>query len=124
MLVYLVEETKDLTTSVLSTSLFVIHNSECGRQNNMSELTGGKHINNPFLHILQRHIKARRNDTTFVDTADEFNNNLTAAVIVKHSEIADVPVLLHSLQELDDNLGAGAKKDLPLAALLGVTDRL
>jgi hypothetical protein len=31
-------------------------------------------------------------------------------------------VLLHDLEELDDDLGAGADQDLALAGLLGVVD--
>lgn len=41
-----------------------------------------------------------------------------------HLELADVSVLLHDLQELDDDLGGGAQEDLALASLLSVGDRL
>ena len=37
-------------------------------------------------------------------------------------EIADVTVLLHHLQELDDDLGVRPDENLALAALLGVHD--
>ena len=37
-------------------------------------------------------------------------------------EIADVAVLLHHLQELDDDLGVRPDENLTLAALLGIHD--
>ena len=37
-------------------------------------------------------------------------------------EIADVTVLLHHLQELDDDLGVRPDENLALAALLGIHD--
>ena len=45
----------------------------------------------------------------------------SSATLVK-LEIADVTVLLHHLQELDDDLGVRPDENLALAALLGVHD--
>jgi len=43
-------------------------------------------------------------------------------VVVNDLEIADVTVLLHHLQELDDDLGVRPDENLALAALLGIHD--
>ena len=45
-------------------------------------------------------------------------------MVVDAFEFADVAVLHHHRQELDDYFGIGADEDLPLATLLGVVDRL
>ena len=102
----------------------MVHDSEGGGQHNVAELTGRKHVHNPLLHVLQRHIKARRDDSALVDTSNKLHNNLSVTVIVEHGEISDVSILLHGLKKLDDNLGARAKENLSLSTLLSVTDRL
>ena len=43
-------------------------------------------------------------------------------MVVDDLELTNVAVLLHDLQELDDNLGAGAEEHLALAAALSTRD--
>ena len=50
--------------------------------------------------------------------------DLAGAVIINDLEITDVTVLLHNLQEFDDDLGGRADEHLALTALLGVHDRV
>ena len=105
---HLIEETKNFSSSLSSASLLMIHNTESCGHYDVSELTRWKHIHNPLLNVLKRDIEARRDDSTLVNTSNELYNNLTVAVIVEHSEIPNVAILLHCLEELDDHLGARA----------------
>lgn len=45
-------------------------------------------------------------------------------MIVHDLELANVAVLHHDGQELDDHLGAGTQQHLALATLLGIVDAL
>ena len=121
---HLIEEAKNFSSSLSSTGLLMIHNTKSRGHHDVSELTRGKNIHNPLLYVLERHIEARGDDSTLVNTSNELYNNLAVAVIVKHSEIPNVAILLHCLEELDDHLGARAQEHLPLTTLLSVTNRL
>jgi hypothetical protein len=48
----LIEETKDFASSLLSTSLIVIHDAESGGEHNMTESTGGEDVQHPLLNSL------------------------------------------------------------------------
>eukprot|EP00512_Aurantiochytrium_limacinum_P006350 CAMPEP_0171519688 /NCGR_PEP_ID=MMETSP0959-20130129/6037_1 /TAXON_ID=87120 /ORGANISM="Aurantiochytrium limacinum, Strain ATCCMYA-1381" /LENGTH=183 /DNA_ID=CAMNT_0012059149 /DNA_START=649 /DNA_END=1201 /DNA_ORIENTATION=- len=119
-----VEEAKDLASGVLSASLLVVHDTSGGRQNNVAELTGGEEVTHPLLDIANLDVKAGADNTALVQAAGQLNNNLARAVVVDHLELADVAVGLHGLEELDKDLGAGAKEHLLLTALLRVGERL
>ena len=71
-----------------------------------------------------RDVVARRDHPALVQPAVELDDDLAGAVVVDELELADVALLQHHRQELDDDLGRGAEEDLALAALLGVGERL
>ena len=71
-----------------------------------------------------RDVVARRNDAALVQPAVELDDDLPGAVVVDKLKLADVALLEHHREELDDDLGRGAEEDLALAALLGVGERL
>lgn len=116
----LIEETKHLSTSMLSPCLFMVHNTVRGGENDVSELTGWKQVRDPLLDLSNSDIETGGNDSAFVETTDEIDNDLAGTMIINEFELADVTVVLHDLQELDDDLGRGAYQHLALTALLGV----
>ena len=70
----------------------------------MSELSGGEDVVGPFFEVSQLNVVSGRDDSTFVDTADQFNDDLLASVIIDDFELSDVVVLLHDSQEFEENL--------------------
>lgn len=86
----LVEESNDLACNVLSSSLFMVHDTGTGRENNVAELTRGQQLDNPLLKILEGNVVARGNDTSLVETSIELNDNLAVAVVVDFLEFTNV----------------------------------
>lgn len=120
----LVEETDDLARDVLPTGLLVVHDSSGGGEDDVAELTRRQELDGPLLEISQLDVVAGRDDTSLVETAVQLNDNLAGAVVIDLLELANVAVLLHDLQELDNDLGGRTDQDLALARLLGVVDAL
>jgi len=107
---------------VLSPSLLVVHDTGRGGQDNETELTGREKLDNPLLEVAEFDIVSRRDTSSFVDTSLELDNYLSGTVVVNLLELANVFVLLHNAQELDNDFGGRPNKDLPLSSLLGVVD--
>jgi hypothetical protein len=122
MILFLVEEAEHLTTSVAGAGLLVVHDAEGGRQDNEAELAGGQDGADPLLEPLSGDVEARADGTALIEAAVEVDDDLAGAVVIDDLELANVTVLLHDLQELHDNLGAGAEQHLALAAALGACD--
>jgi hypothetical protein len=106
------EESEDLASSVLSAGLLVVHDAVGGGQNELAELTRGKQIRSQLVDLIQGHVESGRDDTAFVQTAQQIDDNLAGSVVIDDLDIADVTVLLHSLQKLDDHLGGGTDENL------------
>ena len=107
-----VEETENLSTDMLGTSLVVVHDTLVGGEDNDSELTGGKHGVGEILELSKGKIETRRDDTAFVETAVKVDDDLAIASIVDDLELVDVAVSLHDLEEFDEDLGGGSKDNL------------
>lgn len=90
-----VEETKNFTTDLLLTGLFVVHNTLVGGQNDETELTGGEDRVGEVFEVLELQVKAGGDDTAFVETTVQVNNDLASAGIVNDGELVDVTLLLH-----------------------------
>lgn len=120
----LVEESNDLSSDMLATSLLVVHNTSRGREHNVTELTRRQQLDNPFLEVAQLNVVARADDAGLVNAAVELDDNLARAVVVDLLEFTNVAVLLHDGEKLHDDLGARSDHDLALAGLLGVVDRI
>lgn len=86
----LVEETDDLAGNVLAAGLLVVHDTSRGGQDNVTELTRGKELDNPLLHVAELDVVAGRDDTGLVEAAVKLDNNLAVAVVVDLLELADV----------------------------------
>ena len=107
-----VEESEDLSTNMLGASLVVVHDTLVGGQNDNTELTGGKDGVGEVLEFLEGEVETGRDDTALVETAVEVHNDLAIASVIDDLELIDVAVLLHDLEELDENLGGGAEDNL------------
>jgi hypothetical protein len=86
----LVEETKNLTTSMLGTSLFVIHDTSRSGQDQVTELTSGQQVSGPLFELGELDVETGRDNTTLVDTTVELNNDLTGTVIINDFELTNV----------------------------------
>jgi hypothetical protein len=86
----LVKESKDLASSLLSTSLVVVHDAIGGGEHKVTEATSGEHVLHPLLHLVHRAIETGRDNSALVDAADQVNNNLATAVIIENLEFANV----------------------------------
>ena len=87
---YLVEEAEDLAGDVLAAGLLVVHDTSGGGQDDETELTGGKELLHPLLHILELDVVARGDDTSLVEAAVKLDDDLAVAVVVNLLELANV----------------------------------
>ena len=86
----LIEESKNLSSSLFTPSLLVCHNTICGGQNNLSELTRGEEVHDPLLNFVNLHVKSGGDDTAFVEAAIELDDNLLGTVIIDNLEFPNV----------------------------------
>lgn len=89
---------------------------------NSPELTGWQQCVCPFLDVEDGHIEAGADDTSFVESSGEIDNDLSGAVIINNFELSDVAVLHHDCEEFNDDLRVGADEDLTFASFLGIVD--
>ena len=115
-----------------------------------TDLTRWQKPCSPSLDLLDTDIKTRTDDTTLVQPAIQFNNDLARPVIIDVLKLTNVScikgnsvryklikeyqstvisnlkltVLLHDDKELDDDLGRRPDHDLPLPTLLSVVHAL
>ena len=75
---------------MLSPRLLVVHDTSRGGQDDVTELTGGKKLDDPLLEVCELDVVAGADDTGLVDAAVELNDNLAIAVVVNLLELADV----------------------------------
>lgn len=120
----LVEESENLSGNVSSSGLLVVHDTSRGGEDNVSKLSRGQQVLDPLLDIVNLDVESRRNDSALVEPAVELDHNLAGSVVVHVLKLANVAVLLHHGEKLDDHLGRGSDQDLSLAGLLGVGDGL
>lgn len=90
----------------------------------LPKLTGRQQIVGPLLNIVDWHVEAWWDDTALVKTTGQIDNDFAGTVIVDNFEFADVAVLHHHSQELDDNLRAWAQQNLTFATFLSIVDAL
>lgn len=93
-----------------------------GGKDEMSELSGGEDVVCPPFEVGEEDVVPGRDNSAFVDAANQFNNNLFAAVIIDHFELTDVVVFLHDAEEFEEDLGDRLEEDLLFAFSLGIDD--
>lgn len=86
----LVEETKNLSSGLLSANLLVIHNTIGRGQNNVTKLSRWKYVLHPLLHIVHFAVKARRDNSTLIDSANQIHDNLASAVVIQNLKLANI----------------------------------
>jgi len=116
------EEAEDLTTGVFPLLFFVDHDTVGGGEDEVTELPGGQDIGLVLLDLINLGVEPGRDDTALVQPTDEVDNDLSLPVVIDDLEIANITLLLHALQELDNDLGGGPDHDLPLTPLFLVDD--
>lgn len=79
-------------------------NTVCGGDYDVSKLSRRKDIVSPLFEFGNGNIVSWRDNTTFINTPNEFDYNFFRSVIVDNFEFTDVPVLLHDSQELEKDL--------------------
>lgn len=106
------EESQDLSTGVLSTGLFVIHDTVRGSEDQMTELTRWEQVRRQLFDLIQSNIKSWRNNAALVQATQQVDDDLATSVVIDDLELSNVSVLLHNLQKLDDDLGTWANENL------------
>lgn len=86
----LVEVTQDLTSDVLSSGFFVVHDTSRGGKDDETELSGWEEVGNPLFNITDSDVESWGDDSALVDTAVKLNNNLTSSVIIDVFKVSDV----------------------------------
>ena len=123
---HLEEESEDLSTSVLATSLLVVHDTVGGGEDEVTELTRGQQVRGELLDLVEGDVESGRDDAALVQTTKEVDDDLARSVVIDDLEVTNVAykriednvnnrlhtVLLHDLEKLDDDLGAGADENL------------
>lgn len=75
---------------MLASGLLVVHDSSTGGEDNVTELTRRKELDNPLLQVLEGHVVAGRDDTGLIETAVELDHNLAVAVVINFLEFTNV----------------------------------
>jgi len=107
---------------VLATGLLVVHDTGGGGEDDVTELTRWEKLDDPLLEITEADVVSWGDDTSLVESAVQLNDNLAGSVVIDLLELANVTVLLHDTEELDDDLGGRTDQNLSLSGLLGVVD--
>ena len=110
--IFSVEETKDLSSDMVLSGLVVVHDSLVGGKDDESELSGWEDSWNELLEVLELEVESWGNDTALVQSSVKFNDDLSGSGIIDDFKVADVTMLLHASEELDDNLGHWSKENL------------
>lgn len=75
---------------MLSSGLFVVHDTSRGGQDNLTERTGGQQQGDPVLDSVQGDVESGRDDTSLVQSTVELDDDLAASVVIDDFEFTDV----------------------------------
>jgi len=117
-----IEESDDLATNVSFSGLLMSEDTLVGRQHQKSKLPRRQNTAGPLLEINQFDIIPGGDDSTLVNATNQLHYDLFASVVIDDLELADVVVLLHDAEELEEHFGGGSEEDLLFALALGVDD--
>ena len=90
----------------------MVHNTVWGSEDEVTELTRWEQVGSKLLNLVQGDVKSWRNDTALVQSTKEVDDNLTTSMVVDDLELSNISVLLHDLEELDNDLRAGTDENL------------
>lgn len=100
----------------------VLYSSKLKHSINIPKLTRWQQSIGPFLNIQNWNVKSGTDDTSFVQATSQIDDNLSSAVIIYNFEFADVSVLHHNSQELNDDFGVWADENMTLSAFFSVVN--
>merc|ERR1719300_2296599 len=100
----------------------MIHNASGSGQDDITELSTWQRVCGPLLDISNSDIESRGDDSAFVESSGQIDDNFPGSVVINDLKFSDVTMLHHHSQESDDNFGARPDEHLPLASLLSVVD--
>ena len=75
---------------MLSPSLLVVHDTGRGGEDDVSELTRWKELDDPLLHITETDVVPGGDTSSLVDTSVELDDDLAGAVIIDLLELANI----------------------------------
>ena len=75
---------------MLAASLLEVHDTSGGGQDDVTELTRRKELDDPLLDIAKLDVVAGGDDTGLVDAAVKLDDDLAVAVVVNLLELANV----------------------------------
>merc|ERR1711934_1080945 len=100
------EESENFASDVSFSAFFVVDDTGRGGENDVSALSGWEQVVLPFFHVSDGDVVSWGDDTAFVDSSVQVDDDFAGSVVIDFFEFSDVTVLLHDSEELDDDLGA------------------
>ena len=83
--------------------IIVSHDALVGGDHNVSELSTWQDIVGPFFEIGEGQVIPGGNDSAFVDSTDELDDNFLRAMVINDLELTDVAMLLHEPEKLNNH---------------------
>ena len=71
-------------------SFFMIHDPSTRSKNNISDTSSRQKLIDPFFQIWKTNIESRRNDSTFIKTTIQLNDNLAWTMIIDFFKFSNV----------------------------------
>ena len=102
----------------------MVDDTEGGGEDDVAELTGGEDVLDPGFEFTDGGIITGRDGTALVEATVEVDDDLAGAAVIDEFEVINVALLLHDLEELNDDLGDGADDNLALSVAFSVSDGL
>ena len=75
---------------MLPPRLFVVHDTRAGSEDDVTKRTSRHEQVDPVFNLCQLNVESRADDSAFVDSAVELDDNLARAVVVDLFELVDV----------------------------------
>ena len=75
---------------MLSSGLFVVHDTGRGGQDNVAERSGREQLLNPVLDLAELNVESGGDDTALVDSSVKLDDNLAGSVVIDFLEFSDV----------------------------------
>ena len=75
---------------MLATGLLVVHDTSGGGEDDVTELTGWKELDNPLLEVCETDVVSWGDDTSLVEATVKLDNDLAGAVVIDLLELANV----------------------------------
>lgn len=89
--------------SMIPETRLVSKNTVGSGQDNVTKLSGRQNLAGPFFQILQSDIKSWGNDSAFVKSTQQLDDDLIASMVINELEFSNVSISLHESQEFDDD---------------------